>query len=113
MKNELKKISKIVQELMDFCLLNGALNLNISLSNTENFFEIIAHSYNVTSSNQEISNLKQILNLKRQREIEEYYWQLAGSDEGTDQLSLIGMMIDEAEVEFSPPNLTIKLIRYK
>jgi len=113
MKNEMKKISKIVEELMDFYLLAGASNLDISLSHKDTGIEITAHSNSVNCTNQEVENLIKLLSLKRQREIEEYSWQLAGSDDTNDELGLIGMMIDEAHINFSSPILTVKLVRYK
>lgn len=113
MKHEVKKVSKIVDELIEFCFLHATEKVSVTVENKEDRFEILAHSDNVNCSNEKVERLKELLNVQRQNEIEEYYWQLAGEDEHNGEFSLVGMMVDEAEVKFTCPSLTIKLVRYK
>ena len=51
------------------------------------------------------------LSTKRQHEIEEYYWNLPSDYDSESQLSIVGMMIDFAEVIYDNNILTIKLSR--
>ena len=50
--------------------------------------------------------------MERQEEMEEYYWHLLGNDSETEEISLIGMMVDEAEVCVNSQTLTVELTRY-
>ncbi|QGU96597.1 hypothetical protein GOM49_17225 [Clostridium bovifaecis] len=113
MRHEVKKVSKIVDELIEFCFLHSTEKVNVTVENKKDRFEIIAHSDNVNCSDEKVERLKELLSVQRQNEIEEYYWQLAGEDEHNGEFSLVGMMVDEAEVKFTCPSLTIKLVRYK
>ena len=59
----------------------------------------------------ELYNLKKILNTNRQHEVEEYYWNLGGECELEGELSLVGMMIDKAEISYNDSILSIKIYR--
>ena len=113
MKHEIKKISKILDELVTFCFKHGTNNMNISVENGETFFKIKIHTDNIDCDNKRVKLLKDLLNMPRQTEIEEYYWELAGENDHDTELSLVGMMVDEAEVEFQDTALTITLYRNK
>lgn len=113
MKYEIQKISKIVEELIDFFYSHSTKKVNISLDDTGDVFIIEVQSDKVICSDNKIKKLRELLNVQRQREIEEYYWQLAGSDLEGDEYNLVGMMVDEAEIDFNDSFLKIRLVRYK
>lgn len=113
MKHEVQKISKIVDEIINFYFLNSSKKVNISIEDKDDVFIIIAESNHVNCSVDKIEQIKDLLNVQRQSEIEEYYWQLAGEDVGGGELNLVGMMVDEVNIEFTPPSIKIKLVRYK
>lgn len=112
MKHEIKKVSKIVDELMEFCFLYSASKVDISVENKGDRFEITAHVDKIDCCDEKVNRLRELLNVQRQSEIEEYYWQLAGEDERNGEYNLVGMMVDEADVKYTHPSLTIKLVRY-
>ena len=60
---------------------------------------------------EELTELINILNTERQHEIEEYYWNLLSESEEDSELAIVGMMIDQAEVEYKDDILKIKLLR--
>nr|WP_312576761.1 hypothetical protein [Sedimentibacter sp.] len=113
MKYEIQKISKIVEEIIDFFYSHSTKKVNISIEETKDSFIIEVQSDHIICSNDNANQLKDLLNVQRQREMEEYYWQLAGNDLDGDEYNLVGMMVDESYVDFKNPSLKVKLVRYK
>lgn len=113
MKNEIIKVTKIVDELIDFYFVNSAKKVNISVEETKDSFIIEIESDNIRCDEEKIQNFKDLIDIQRQREMEEYYWQLAGTSLDGEEYNLIGMMVDESIVEYNCPRLKITLIRKK
>lgn len=113
MKYEIQKISKIVEEIIDFFYSHSAKKVNISIEETKDSFIIEVQSDHIHCSNDNAKHLKDLLNVQRQREMEEYYWQLAGNDLDGDEYNLVGMMVDESYIDYTAPSLKVKLVRYK
>ncbi|MTI49734.1 MAG: hypothetical protein FH761_18030 [Firmicutes bacterium] len=113
MKHEVKKISKIIDELVTFCLLHGTNSMNISIENSEEYFKISISGDSIDCKDKRVKKLKQLLSGPRQTEIEEYYWELAGENDRDTELCLVGAMIDKAEVNYDEKDLSITLYRYK
>ena len=89
----------------------GCSDIHVNMCTEENstIFLLWGETPNLTEENFQI--LVNALNIQRQHEIEEYYWNLLGEYETDNQLSIIGMMIDKAEVTFNNNILNIKLVR--
>lgn len=113
MKYEVHKISKIVEEIIDFYYSHSSKNVDISIKDTSDSFIIEFQSDKIVSTSDKIDKFRELLNVQRQREMEEYYWQLAGNDLEGEEYNLVGMMVDKAEVEFKDPSLKVKLVRYR
>jgi len=113
MKYDIQKISKIVEEIIDFFYSHSAKKVNISIEDTKDAYIIEVQSNNIICSSDKVKKLKELLSVQRQREMEEYYWQLAGSDIEGDEYNLVGMMVDEAYTDYKEPSLKVKLVRYK
>lgn len=113
MKHEIKRISKILDELITFCFLHGTNNMNISLENHKDYFKIHLESDNIDCNDIRVKQLKEFLDYPRQSEVEEYYWELAGECDSDTELTLVGMMVDKAEVSFDGTSLSITLYRNK
>lgn len=113
MKHEVKKISKILDELVTFCLLHGTNTMNIAIENHKDFFKLQIQGDSIDCNDKRVKKLKNLLTSPRQTEIEEYYWELAGENDHDTELSLVGAMIDKAEIEFCEDNFAITLYRYK
>jgi hypothetical protein len=111
MRHEMKKIGRIIDELITSLLIEDTneLEIKIKTSNEETSIDIL--DYNTHYSEEEVQRLDQLLNEQRQHEIEEYYWQLAGETDEGDELVLLSAMIDRAVVEIKDGNLHLELIR--
>lgn len=113
MKNEIIKVTKIVDELIDFYFVNSAKKVSISIEETKDAFIIEIETDNIKCNEKKIQDFKDLIDIQRQREMEEYYWQLAGTSLDGEEYNLIGMMVDESVIEYDCPKLKIKLIRKK
>lgn len=110
---EAKKISKILNEMVTFALNREATKVDSSIEKTEELYKLTIQAINLKCSTDSIDNLKQLLNAPRQRDVEEYYWELTGDSDTGSELELVGMMIDKAIVKFDKGNLYIELHRLK
>ncbi len=111
MKFKLEKSIRIINELIVFFNNHGATDININfISNESNSNYIISAKINPLSQD-DLLLLSNTLNLPRQHEVEEYYWNLGGDSEDSSELDLIGMMIDNSTITYENDFLTINLIR--
>lgn len=113
MNFEIKKVTKILSEMISFALLGNAEKIDVSVENNEDMYKLLITAKNIKRSDESIENLKELLNSPRQKAAEEYYWELAGDSDTGSELALVGMMTDEVNVEYKNNNLTIELHRYK
>lgn len=114
MKHTRLKISKIVDELMNYCFYMHATDIQINVKETEKFFMIYCKSNYHESSLKKVEKLVKLLNCTKHEEMEEYYWTLAGDCDVSNELSLVAMMTDEAVVRYSEgEDLEITLYKYK
>ncbi|EOC99666.1 hypothetical protein [Caldisalinibacter kiritimatiensis] len=113
MKHEIKRISKILDELVTFCFLHGTNEMNVNIENHNEYFKISFVIDNIDCTDRRVQELKKLLNSPRQEEIEEYYWELAGECDSDTEFTLVGAMVDRAEVEFKGTSLYLTLYRYR
>ncbi|MCM0647686.1 hypothetical protein NBE98_04760 [Clostridium swellfunianum] len=113
MKHEKLKISKMVGELMNYLFYMGATNINIDCCENDGYFKIVFTSNFEEESTKKIEKLTKLLKSNKREEIEEYYWALAGDSDVANELSLVGMMVDESKVQYEGRNIKITLYRYK
>lgn len=111
MRHEIKRICKIVDELTTLLLKNrtGEVDFKIITQADKAIIKIV--SYNTPFEDSYIDHLRYTLNRQRQMEMEEYYWQLAGETDEDDEITLVGAMIDSAQVEKRDGHLYIELLR--
>lgn len=112
MKFKIEKNLRIINELITYCSHFGGHNVSIDIKNseTETFISVISKVSNFTDEN--LSDLKQALNVPRQHEIEQYYWHLGGESEFDSEICLVGMMVDEVKVSFIDNVLNIEVKRF-
>lgn len=113
MKHEIRKVSKIIDELTTYFLLLGIKEIKTSIKNKEDHFKIRFKLYDFNFKHPKIELLKELLNYPRENEMEEYYWELAGESDVDSELCLIGIMTDTVEIVEDKNELKITLIRYK
>lgn len=111
MRHEMKKIGRIVDELMTLLLNEDTdeVDLNIRVDPDQAVITIIDRVTRCDDG--DCRRLERILGAPRQHEIETYYWQLAGESDVGNELVLVGAMVDEAKVWLEEGDLHIRLVR--
>lgn len=111
MRHEVKKISKIVDELTTLLLREDTDEVDFKIRKTPGQFKIIITDYNTKYTASEVKEFEAYFNAQRQHEYEEYFWQLVGECDCENELSVIGAMVDEGLVELRGKDLYMELIR--
>lgn len=60
----------------------------------------------------EIKRMETFLNVPRQHEVEQHYWNISGIEEIDNELTLAGIMVDKANVSYENDILTIAVERF-
>ncbi|MFI3210399.1 MAG: hypothetical protein R3Y64_05040 [Peptostreptococcaceae bacterium] len=113
MDSEIKKITRLIDEISTMLLKNGCSDLDIKLKREDDLSIVKIVSFDCIFTDEEISDLRDVLNIQRQCEIEGFYWELMGDDINGDELFLVGSMIDSADVYKKDNNLFIDILRRK
>lgn len=113
MIHEISKISKMVEIILNYYLSNSAKNINFTVREELDKYIIDVRGDIKDCDKEQLYDLKRLLNVQRQREMEEYYWQLSPNSKELGQINLVGMMTDEAIIEYNFSILKIKLVRFK
>lgn len=111
MIHEMKKASRIIEELTMYFLALGATHVESSIDK-EGKKGTIHFRANYDSQYQyRLDNLENLLNQPKNKGMADLYWELAGSgDPGeSNQLLLVGMMIDKAEVKLEDSQVSLVL----
>ena len=113
MTHDRQKNIRILDELTSYCYLKGAehISINLDVENDLMIFTLKCYVPNLTKG--DLDYLDTSLTVPRCHEMEEYYWELAGDTEGENELSLVGMMIDDVLIAFEEDILTIEVKRKK
>lgn len=111
MKFRVEKNLRILNELITYFHKHNNNNIHIDIENSDEFtyFYIAGKIDDITED--ELIELNRILNIPRQHEVEQYYWHLGGESELECELSLVGIMIDEAIIDYSDGVLSFKIKR--
>ncbi|WP_129597970.1 hypothetical protein [Anaerophilus nitritogenes] len=113
MKHTKQRISKIVDEMLNYFFLIGATDIEVHLKDEEEFYKIFLKSNYTKGQENRIEELIRYLEAPKQEEMEEYYWELAGACDMDTELTLIGMMIDKGEVNFTQDKIELTLYKKK
>ncbi|MGL5330267.1 MAG: hypothetical protein ACRDD7_13430 [Peptostreptococcaceae bacterium] len=111
MQNEVKKITRLIDEVTSVLMKHGSKEIDVKIKRDNDLSIIYIVDYNTTYTDEDISDLNDILNIQRQCEMEGFYWELVGEDNHGDELFLVGTMIDCAKVEKRESNLYIEMSR--
>ncbi len=111
MKHEIKKICKIVDEMTTLLLKDDTETVEFKISREGDKTIISIIDYNTKYTQIDIDDLLSCFNVQRQREVEEYYWQLVGESDEDSELTIIGVMVDDAKIELKNNNMYIELTR--
>jgi hypothetical protein len=110
-KLEFEKKMKMASDLLSYCHLQGATEYHLDIKLNSNSATFVAKASPVKISDEAMEELRKYLSAPRQKEIEQDYWELVGESEEKCEMTLIGMMCDEAEVELTGDELLITVIR--
>lgn len=114
MKHNKLRITRIVEELMNYFFSLGATNISVNINEDEKKYTIFFKSNCNDCRKEKFDELSRLLKCGKNEEMEEYYWALTGECDSDSELSLVGMMIDESEVNLLPgKGVEITLYRYK
>lgn len=113
MTHEEKKVGKIIEELTMFFFSVGAEHIQTGIHRQDNQVIISMESDYAPEREYGLHHLKEYLNEPKNDGMEDIYWELAGSgDPGeSSQLLLVGMMLDQAEVEITSGKVRLKLYK--
>ncbi len=107
MGHRLEKNMKIMEELVSFCTNRGSRDIDLNLTFEKEYTTISVHAKNTKVSDEDLSVLEEALYSDRQHEVEECFWNISGEDYCGDELTLTGIMIDEANVVYEDNKLDI------
>ncbi len=110
MNHNIKKNSKIVDELTTFLLKNGCNKITIELDYEIKKSTIVVKVNNLSPDLIEL--LTQTCTQERDLSIEEYGWELLGENDFSAELNLIGMLIDEFNIKNKDKSSILTLTRY-
>jgi len=113
MRQIIRKISKIVDEMTAYLLCIGATDINIQIENNQQDFKISIRSNYGKNQKLRIEDMIRDLNTPRTEEIEGCYGDLVGGCNLGGELHLVGMMVDKAEIKNIDSILEIILYKKK
>ncbi len=112
MKHEIKKVMKLADEVMTLCMFKyEAEEVDLSIRLTDGAYRLHFRFPGAMLTAEDLASLKKNLDIERNPELEDYYWQLAGEIENSSELALVAMMSDEADVQFDDGVLQIEIVR--
>jgi len=113
MKHIRKRISRIIDELVTYFFTMGATDINVRVKEEEDRFVIFLKTNYTDKNKDKLDKLVRYLECDKQEEMEEYYWELAGDSDVDTELTLVGMMTDEVEIDIGEDEINIVLYRDK
>ncbi|MDL2294018.1 hypothetical protein LJC60_05235 [Ruminococcaceae bacterium OttesenSCG-928-D13] len=111
MKLRYEKSVRVMSDIMGYCHLIGCnrFKVDFEMKETTTEITIVAEVPNITEK--QLKEMTKLLNMPRQHEVEQYYWNISGEEEIDNELSLAGMMTDEATVDYAEGVLTVTVLR--
>ncbi len=113
MKREIKKVTKMVDEVSTFFLENQGTEIDVKIVNMEDKIVIAVIAKYLTDINATVAKLKEYLSYPRAHEMEEYYWELTGESECEEGLAIVGSMVDEAVLDYTEEEIYIQYVAAK
>lgn len=107
MNLRIEKNMHILTEIVSCFYKFGAHDVNIDISIHNNYSTLVVKGEIESIEKQNINYMTKTLNIKRQHDVEEYYWNISGDCFSGNQLGLVGMMVDEAAVDYVDKMLTV------
>jgi hypothetical protein len=101
----------MASDLLSYCHLQGATEYHLDIKLNSNLATFIIKASPVKIPDEDMEMLRKNLSAPRMKEMEQDYWELIGNSEEKCEMTLIGMMCDEAEMRLVDDELEITLVR--
>ena len=111
MKFEFEKKMHIMSDLVNYCHMLGGNDFKIEMSTKEGIFHCHIYCLVPQLPDEILDELIRDLSIPRQKEIEQNFWGLSGELDPETELTLVGMMVDRAEVEYKDGQLRVHCLR--
>ena len=111
MSNEIKKVSKIIDKLVTYFLHNGAKNIAFNLTESIERYELKFVIEDFPEFAKDLEEFESKISARKQPELENYYWQLAGEIENSNELNIVAMMCDDISFSYENSKLELSLKR--
>lgn len=111
--HEIKKISRIIDELLTYFLPGYQGRAEIVVEETEQEHHVVFTMPEVDIEPEDYVNLVNEVQVSRNPELEHYYWPLAGESDSGSQLTLVAMMSDSIDISYEDNCLVLSLTRKK
>lgn len=106
-----QKMMRVLNELLHYYFDLHMEDISIEILQGKTESSLILSGYPSVVDRDELKELSKKLNRPRQEELEDYYWNLVGSVDSSEQMDLVSMLIDSANVELDKGKLTIQVYR--
>jgi len=112
MKNEVKKVSKLIDEITTyFMYVFDCPRFDVHVERTDTAYLVDLTFYEVSIEDAVLDDLRSKLVVRRHPELEEYYWQLTGETQDSNELVLVSMMSDAIGLEYENGVARLRLRR--
>lgn len=111
MKLRYERSVRVLNDIMGYCHLIGGDRMRVDFDMRDRTTHIIIQTEVPGMTQKRLTELDKLLNIPRQREVEQYYWTIAGEEEIDNELGLAGMMIDQAVITYENDLLSIDVLR--
>lgn len=98
MIHEHERVVRMVAELQNYLFSLGASEVRAEIRETPDAFLVSIRGNTRGNICRKMEKLRKLLSLARRTDMEEELWSLAGSVDYDTELSLVGMMTDQADV---------------
>lgn len=111
--HEMKKISRIIDELLTHFLLRYQTRAEIVVDETDTEHLVVFSMSDIEIESEDYVKLVNDVSVARNPELESYYWPLAGESDSESELTLVAMMSDSIDVTYEDNRLELRLTRKK
>lgn len=116
MKDNARKVTKIIDELVYYLLRYHCDNIHVEIGKEESYYHVlITGNYDVEHMSRIYDIEKMLERGARDKSIEAEFWELMGLNSSSfdSELQLIGMMVDEASVEIEGESFRIDIKKHR
>jgi len=108
MKYKVEKCIQLINDLILFCHGIGATSYHVDYTPGEELSVFTINAEVEKLSEEQIEEIRHALTLHREQEVEEMYWSISYDADDPCEISSIGVMLDEAIVDYDGKTLRIE-----